>query len=67
MKQTAISGYHLTYQVMIIKFTILNSTTVAKTMAESGPIIKVVYICANLLPLARDLSQAEKKITIVKN
>ena len=70
MKQTAISGYHLTYQVTIMMSTILNNITTAKHMAESGLIIKVVYICASLLELAvesRDLSQVEKKITIVKN
>ena len=64
MKQTAISGYHLTYQVMIMMFTILNNITVAKNMAENGPIIKVVYICASLLQLgveSRDLSQSQTK------
>ena len=70
MKQTAISGYHLNNQVLITMFIILNNITTAKHMAEGGLIIKVVYICASLLELAvesRDLSQVEKKITIVKN
>ena len=70
MKQAAISGYHLKNQVMIMMFIILKNITTEKHMAESGLIIKVVYICASLLELAvesRDLSQVEKKITIVKN
>ena len=69
MKQTAISGYHLTYQVTIMIFTIPNNITVAKIMAKSGLIIKVVYICTSLLQLgveSRDLSQNEKKLLLLK-